>query len=145
VLGSPGKDPTFIRTSPEPSTSGTSVHRRILSDEDLDEETDISAPLTNVERVIDELIANLNDSSDDENNPTDRVTWGPVNPSALHNFQLTVHGGINMNVINTIQPTSPYNFYKLFVTDEIIAHMVEQTNLSYKQTQRAISIVGNTF
>jgi hypothetical protein len=74
VLGSPGKDPTFIRTSPEPSTSGTSVHRRILSDEDSDEETEIYAFLTNVEKVIDEVIANLNDSSDDQNNVTDKAT-----------------------------------------------------------------------
>jgi hypothetical protein len=51
-----------------------SVHRRILADEDSDEETEIYAFLTNVEKVIDEVIANLNDSSDDQNNVTDKAT-----------------------------------------------------------------------
>jgi hypothetical protein len=59
------------------------------------------------------------------------LTWGPVDGSHLKVFDFDV--GVKAEFYIMYQK-DPYDFYKLFVTDDIIEHIAEQTN-PYAQQQ----------
>jgi hypothetical protein len=61
------------------------------------------------------------------------LTWGPVDGSHLKVFGFDA--GVKAEFYNMYQK-DPYDFYKLFVTDDIIEHIAKQTNLYAQQQLR---------
>jgi hypothetical protein len=61
------------------------------------------------------------------------LTWGPVDGSHLKVFGFDA--GVKAEFYNMYQK-DPYDFYKLFVTDDIIEHIAKQTKLYAQQQLR---------
>lgn len=82
--------------------------------------------------VIDDVIRQFADyeSEDDaDNNQTDNggISWGPVDGSSLRHFNFTENNtGIKLEFYEEYINKDPYDFFKIFVTDDIIQYMVEQ-------------------
>ncbi|KAJ8918439.1 hypothetical protein NQ315_008136 [Exocentrus adspersus] len=71
-----------------------------------------------------------------ENNPSG-INWGPVDGASLNRFGFTVNEvGIKSELYKQLRNKRPYDFFKVFITDDIISYMVEQTNIYADQSLR---------
>ncbi|KAJ8959572.1 hypothetical protein NQ314_006221 [Rhamnusium bicolor] len=79
--------------------------------------------------MIDDVVAaNVSDTEG-----FDEIVWGPVDGANLKTFDKNLrYTGINPNFYD-FYDKDPYDIYKIFVTDEIIDYMVDQTNLDAQQ------------
>ncbi|KAJ8970455.1 hypothetical protein NQ314_001227 [Rhamnusium bicolor] len=82
-----------------------------------------------IDQVIDDVVAaNVSDT-----HGFDEIVWGPVDGANLKTFDKNLgYTGIKPNFYD-FYDKDPYDIYKIFVTDEIIDYMVDQTNLYVQQ------------
>lgn len=106
---------------PQPSTSGC-----------------INTASTNIDHIIESVIAQHMDYIDDESEPSPIINfeWGQVTGNFLKNIPVTINdSGIKATVYEQYEQT-PYFFYKMMITDEIIQLFVRETNI-YAHQQKA--------
>lgn len=94
--------------------------------------------MSNVENVIEDVISKYTQESDseNENNQDDlsNLQWNPVDGSSFKIFDFDGNGkGIKANIYEEYISKDPYDFFKLFVCDEIVTLMVNETNLYAEQ------------
>ncbi|KAL3278187.1 hypothetical protein HHI36_013526 [Cryptolaemus montrouzieri] len=92
---------------------------------------------TNIQRTIESIISNFTIESDeseqeDDENSVSNLNWDTVDGSKLKKFDFVEEVGIKTECY-TEYNREPYFFFKLFVTDEIIVYIVEQTNIYAQQ------------
>lgn len=66
-------------------------------------------------------------------------TWGPVGESNSNNFVFNPSNepcGVNSDILETMQSCVPVDFFELFVTNEVIIHLVTETN-RYANSRKA--------
>ncbi|CAH1981847.1 unnamed protein product [Acanthoscelides obtectus] len=90
-----------------------------------------------IQNVIEDVISQYAIESEDEEMQTpdsgDNIHWGPVDGSSLKHFGFAEADiGIKPEFYENYDK-EPYDFFKLFITDEIIEYMVYQTNLYAEQ------------
>ncbi|CAH1965775.1 unnamed protein product [Acanthoscelides obtectus] len=90
-----------------------------------------------IQNVIEDVISQYAIESEDEEMQTpdsgDNINWGPVDGSSLKHFGFAEADiGIKPEFYENYDQ-EPYDFFKLFITDEIIEYMVYQTNLYAEQ------------
>lgn len=94
--------------------------------------------ISNVEKVIEDVISKYTRESDSENENNQDVLsnlhWNPVDGSSFKNFDFDgTDKGIKANIYDEYISKDPYDFFKLFVSEEIMTHMVKETNLYAEQ------------
>ncbi|KAG5884257.1 hypothetical protein JTB14_011746 [Gonioctena quinquepunctata] len=95
-----------------------------------------SKPQHNISDTIEDVIQQMQVSSSGDEEDDQQVThgtyvWGPVTGSYLKKFDFleTENGtGFKAELYETMYNKTPYDFYKLFVNDDIINLMVTETN-----------------
>lgn len=94
-----------------------------------------------IEEVIENVISQFAVDSDSESNMSNTenndtsttASWAPVDGSNLKTFEFNVSStGIKHEYYNLFDK-NPYDFYKIFITDDIITKIVQQTNLYAQQ------------
>lgn len=127
-------DKTFIDEQ-RPCTS-----KQVLRDRDPVQET--------IEQVI-QAHQNFSDTeSEDENEPaaSSDVTWNNVSGTFLKTFTFSEeHPGVKPEIYETYFDKSPFDFYKIFLSQDILVMMVEETNryaaqMKNKETHRKARI-----
>lgn len=70
-----------------------------------------------------------NEMSDDENNETDALTWNAFRLSRLKIFDFSeTKPGVNEDILSNFKEKKEVDFYKIFVSDDLINYMVSETN-----------------
>lgn len=91
-----------------------------------------------VSETIEEVIAKYligSDEEDSDNEVPIDVDWGPVDESVLNSFPFTEgQPGIKPSIYDNFHDKEPYDVFKLFITGDIIQHMVTETNRYAHQT-----------
>ncbi|KAK9736406.1 Transposase IS4 [Popillia japonica] len=89
-----------------------------------------------IQSVIEDVVANYSIEDDAEIASaiaSNNLNWGPIDGTSLKRFDFTEpNSGIKAEFYEYYNK-QPYDFFKLFVTDEIINDMVYQTNLYAEQ------------
>ncbi|KAL3286447.1 hypothetical protein HHI36_000954 [Cryptolaemus montrouzieri] len=93
---------------------------------------------TNIQRTIESIISNFTMESDeseqeDDENSVSNLNWDTVDGSKLKKFDFEVEEVGMKTEYYAEYNKEPYFFFKLFVTDEIIVYIVEQTNIYAQQ------------
>lgn len=93
-----------------------------------------SCSTIHITETIEDVIAQfrLDESSSEPENtspPIGDPIWGPVRGNNLKHFPLTEpNPGVKAEIYERFYDKTPYDFYKLMVTDDIISHIVLETN-----------------
>lgn len=92
---------------------------------------DINNSENNIERIIEEVIAQnsvfIESDDDSADNEIFDIEWGPVTGNNIKYFQFSENSGVRISLYEDYHKT-PYDFYKLLITDEIIQLCVTETN-----------------
>lgn len=90
-------------------------------------------------QVIEDVIAQYVDDEDNQNDDaTSGIKWISVDGSSLKQFNFTEHNvGIKPHFYEQYINKDPYDIFKIFITDEIVEYMAEQTNLYAEQVLKS--------
>jgi len=116
---------------PQPSTSTCSSNTSTSNND-----------AQNIDDLIESVIAqNIDYEYDDENinnslqTENGVLTWGPVTGNYIQNISFRLNDtGILPHIYDHFQKT-PYDFYKMVITDDIIQLFVDETNMYAQQEQ----------
>ncbi|KAJ8962444.1 hypothetical protein NQ314_005740 [Rhamnusium bicolor] len=99
--------------------------------------------LDNIDQSIADVVNRytLESSSDEENDDNlSHIQWGPVDGKSLKKFDLVLNNtGIKQELYDMFE-RHPYDFFKLFITNDLVTYMMEQTNIYAAQTMRHVTI-----
>ncbi|KAJ8964004.1 hypothetical protein NQ314_005216 [Rhamnusium bicolor] len=110
---------------------------RTSSIENVDE-TPKSSTSNNIDNIIESVIAQNIDYNDDETDFLEQhietnLMWGPVTGNYLKNISLTLNdSGIHSHIYDLYQKT-PYDFYKMMITNEIFQLFINEMNVYAQQ------------
>ncbi|KAK9687222.1 hypothetical protein QE152_g36596 [Popillia japonica] len=92
---------------------------------------DINNSENNIERIIEEVNAQnsvfIESDDDAADNEIFDIECGPVTRNNIKYFQFSENSGVRISLYEDYHKT-PYDFYKLLITDEIIQLCVTETN-----------------
>nr|XP_020139149.1 piggyBac transposable element-derived protein 4-like isoform X1 [Microcebus murinus]XP_020139150.1 piggyBac transposable element-derived protein 4-like isoform X1 [Microcebus murinus]XP_020139151.1 piggyBac transposable element-derived protein 4-like isoform X1 [Microcebus murinus]XP_020139152.1 piggyBac transposable element-derived protein 4-like isoform X1 [Microcebus murinus] len=94
-----------------------------------------------ITETIEAVVADFreSDSSDISEEPVvtsvSSLTWGPVSGSNMKIFDfIESNAGVPTGVAVNLCEKTPYDFFKFFITDDVIDYMVKETNIYASQT-----------
>jgi len=92
-----------------------------------------------IDAVIRQYAEQFDSESEDENNVSrdnavSDVIWSNVSGTAMKNFHFDVQNtGINPDIYVNYHDKEPYDFFTIFLTPEVLANIVNQTNIYAEQ------------
>nr|CAI5852091.1 unnamed protein product [Callosobruchus analis] len=92
----------------------------------------------NIQETIESVITGFtvdseeSDQADDLDTSTE-LKWGPIDVQKLKNFNFQCQNSGIRDEFFTMYDKAPYDFYRLFLTDEILELITEQTNIYANQ------------
>lgn len=123
-----------------PSTSEalTSTSKQNNDNNSADHPNGMNNVSQTIEDVISQFLLDDSSSSDEEDNVdlANNLTWGPVLGN-LKNFLFTEQNpGVKAIIYEEFYNKTPYDFYKLMVSDELINYIVIETNRYAQQCKQ---------
>nr|CAH7758956.1 unnamed protein product [Callosobruchus chinensis] len=94
--------------------------------------------MKNIQETIESVISGFtvdseeSDQADDLDTSTE-LNWGPIDEQKLKNFNFQSQNSGIRDEFFTMYDKAPYDFYRLFLTDEILELITEQTNIYANQ------------
>lgn len=81
----------------------------------------------------------LSNNDAETSEEVENLTWGTVTGNHLKKFLFGLDCSGIREEVYTHYKKSPYEFYKMLITDEIINHIVSQTNLYIEQEKSKVT------